>query len=48
MIIAMLRVLKAGGAYVLIDPNYPDERIGYILDDTKTKVLIINGSYRNR
>ena len=35
MIIAILAVLKAGGAYVPIDPDYPDSRIAYILEDTK-------------
>ncbi|MCL5261042.1 MAG: amino acid adenylation domain-containing protein [Gammaproteobacteria bacterium] len=40
--IAILGVLKAGGAYVPIDPKYPDERIGYILEDTKTKVVLTN------
>ncbi|MDR1057744.1 MAG: amino acid adenylation domain-containing protein [Coxiellaceae bacterium] len=48
MIIAMLGVLKAGGAYVPIDSNYPDERIGYILDDTKTKVVLINDKNKIR
>ena len=31
MIIAILAVLKAGGAYVPISPDYPDDRIKYIL-----------------
>ena len=37
---AMLGVLKAGGAYVPIDPNYPHERISYMLGDTGMAVLI--------
>lgn len=40
MIIAIFAILKAGGAYVPIDSNYPDERIKYILEDTKTKIVI--------
>lgn len=42
VIIAMLAVLKAGGAYVPIDPSYPEERIKFILEDTKVKALIKN------
>jgi amino acid adenylation domain-containing protein len=35
MIIAILAVLKAGGAYVPMSPDYPDERIKYILEDVE-------------
>ena len=40
LLIAILGALKAGGAYVPIDPGYPDDRISFILSDTKAKVLI--------
>ena len=40
MIVGIMAILKAGGAYVPIDPNYPQERISYILEDTKTPVLL--------
>jgi amino acid adenylation domain-containing protein/non-ribosomal peptide synthase protein (TIGR01720 family) len=40
MIIAMLGVLKAGGAYLPIDPAYPQERIQFMLDDSKAKLLV--------
>ncbi|HYC28610.1 MAG TPA: amino acid adenylation domain-containing protein, partial [Chitinophagaceae bacterium] len=35
LIISMLAVLKSGGAYVPIDPAYPQERIDYIVADSK-------------
>src|SRR5262249_51816860 len=38
MLITILAVLKSGAAYVPIDPSYPEERIGFILTDTKAKV----------
>lgn len=34
-------IMKAGAAFLSIDPEYPDERIGYILDNSKAKYLII-------
>lgn len=40
MVIALLAVLKAGGAYVPLDIIYPAERIAYIIQDSKAKVVI--------
>ncbi|WP_176523488.1 non-ribosomal peptide synthetase [Bacillus thuringiensis] len=40
MIISILGILKAGGAYVPIDPSYPQDRIAYILEDSKVPLLI--------
>lgn len=41
MIIAIIAILKAGGAYLPIDPNYPMERITYILEDSQAKILLV-------
>ena len=40
MIITILAVWKSGAAYVPMDPNFPDKRIEYILNDTKSKIII--------
>ena len=48
MIISILAVLKAGAAYVPIDPSYPEERIKYILEDTKTQIVVTNKMFQNR
>lgn len=40
MIIGILAVMKCGGAYVPIDPNYPKDRIDYILKDIASKVIL--------
>ena len=40
MIICILGVLKSGAAYVPLDPNLPEDRISYILDDTRANVVI--------
>ena len=47
MIVAMLAVLKTGGAYMPMDPDYPRERIDYMLEDSSSAVLIDHGSYRS-
>src|SRR6266487_573346 len=40
MIIGIIGILKAAGAYVPIDPDYPEERIKYILEDTQATIAI--------
>ncbi|MBK8549766.1 MAG: amino acid adenylation domain-containing protein [Ignavibacteria bacterium] len=40
MITGILGILKAGAAYVPIDPEYPEERIRYILEDTKASIVL--------
>ena len=40
VIISMLAVLKTGCAYMLIDPNLPNDRIKYMLSDSKAAWLI--------
>ena len=38
--IAVLAVLKSGGACVPLDPNYPAERLAYMLEDSQAPVVI--------
>ncbi|MBG1269111.1 non-ribosomal peptide synthetase, partial [Nostoc sp. WHI] len=40
MAVGVLGVLKAGGAYVPIDPQLPQERLAWMLEDTCTGVLL--------
>ena len=44
MIAAIYAVLIAGGVYVPIDPMYPEERIRYILNDSKPGAMILYGT----
>lgn len=48
MIVALLGTLKAGAAYVPLDPAYPDDRLGYVAQDSGMKVLVTLSSLRNR
>ncbi|MGE5329382.1 MAG: amino acid adenylation domain-containing protein [Deltaproteobacteria bacterium] len=40
MIIGILAILKSGGCYLPIDPEYPQERIEYMLQDSAAKILL--------
>ncbi len=40
MIVGLLGILKAGGVYVPLDPEYPQERLTFLLQDTQMPVLL--------
>lgn len=44
MVVALLAVLKAGGAYVPMDPNYPTDRLAFMLEDAALPVLLTQSS----
>lgn len=46
MVVGMLGILKAGAAYVPIDPNYPKDRCLYILQQSDTKMVIVDHAPR--
>lgn len=48
LIASVLGILKAGGAYVPVDPNYPEDRVQYMLKDTQAPVLITTAEPRSR
>ncbi|WP_340018591.1 non-ribosomal peptide synthase/polyketide synthase [Paenibacillus sp. FSL H3-0457] len=46
MIVGIYAILKAGGAYVPIDPQFPQERIRYMLEDSCARLLLIQSHLR--
>ncbi len=40
MMVGILGILKAGAAYLPIDPKYPTDRIDYMIEDSKTRILL--------
>ncbi|AUT01014.1 non-ribosomal peptide synthetase [Nostoc sp. CENA543] len=46
MMVGLLGILKVGGAYVPIDPEYPTERLSFMLTDTQVKVLLTQEKLR--
>ena len=43
---AMLGTLRAGAGFVPLDPNYPKERVAYMLEDSGTPVVLTRGIHR--
>ncbi|GLQ98963.1 hypothetical protein GCM10007863_33830 [Dyella mobilis] len=39
-VVALLAILKSGAAYLPLDPDYPRERLAYMLDDAQPDLLI--------
>lgn len=40
-IVAILGVWKAGGAYMPLDPSFPEERLAYMIEDSRTRILVV-------
>ncbi|HEX8619554.1 MAG TPA: amino acid adenylation domain-containing protein, partial [Thermoanaerobaculia bacterium] len=45
-LVALLAVWKAGGAYLTIDPQYPHERIAFMLDDARVSLIVTDDRLR--
>ncbi|MGX7632183.1 amino acid adenylation domain-containing protein [Bacillus thuringiensis] len=44
-VIGILGILKAGAAYVPIDPIYPTSRISYILEHSRLRIIVGDGTF---
>ena len=47
MVVAILGVLKAGGAYLPLDPDYPAERLDYMVRDSGIELLLAHRATRD-
>ncbi|MBD2871901.1 amino acid adenylation domain-containing protein [Paenibacillus sp. IB182493] len=48
MAVGTLAILKAGGTYLPIDPEYPAERIEYVLEDSRASLLLTKPEWIGR
>jgi len=46
--VSILAILKAGGAYLSLDPELPEERLRYMLDDSAAVLVITSTRYAAR
>ncbi|MES2062020.1 MAG: amino acid adenylation domain-containing protein [Bacteroidota bacterium] len=46
LIISLLAILKTGAAYVPLDPEYPKDRIEFMLDDSGATILLTSAKYK--
>ncbi|MDQ6762814.1 MAG: amino acid adenylation domain-containing protein, partial [Bacteroidota bacterium] len=48
MVAGILGILKAGGAYIPLDPEYPEDRIRYMLEDTGATIVLSTKATRSK
>src|SRR5262249_21278586 len=48
MVVGLLGVLKAGGAYIPLDVNYPAERLGRMIEDSRAAIVLTQNRLKGR
>jgi len=47
MVVGILGILKAGAAYVPLDPEYPRDRLAYMVEDSRTPLVVTESRLRD-
>ena len=47
MVVSLFAVLKTGAAYVPLDPDYPSQRLAYMLDNARPRVVLTHERLRS-
>ena len=47
MLVGLMAILKAGGAYVPLDPSYPVDRLAYMVETSRSTVLVTQSALRD-
>ena len=47
-VIAILAILKAGAGYLPLDPDYPSERLSFMLQDAQVSILITRSQFQHQ
>lgn len=45
-VVAILAIMKAGGTYLPIDPQYPQNRIKFLIEDSSTEILFVDNELK--
>ncbi|PTR00939.1 amino acid adenylation domain-containing protein [Mucilaginibacter yixingensis] len=48
MIVSLLAIIKSGAAYIPLDPEYPADRIEFMLEDASAKILFTSKKYQGK
>jgi amino acid adenylation domain-containing protein len=48
MVVGLLGVLKAGGAYLPLDPEYPDQRLAFMIEGAQVALVLVHAATRDR
>jgi amino acid adenylation domain-containing protein len=47
LVVGLLGILKAGGAYLPLDPAYPNDRLGFMLEDARVRLLVTHAEVKS-
>lgn len=48
LIIGLLAILKAGGCYVPLDPDYPSDRLDYMIKNSGIRLILTQSQYHDK